>query len=126
MTLPVLLTISGPVPYWPPLGPALCGARKMSPLPLSAPLVSTVTGGACVLVVADPDEHEATAAHTTPIASAAATLNVTRTPENPLPPPKAPRTPYNEQLTAWFPPRRRHATAATATGSARPSIWNQA
>ena len=53
----------------------------MSPLPLSAPLVSTVTGGACVLVVAEPDEHEATAAHATLIASAAATVNFTRTPE---------------------------------------------
>ena len=57
---------------------------------------------------------------------AAATVNFTRTPRNPLPPPKAPRKPYNEQVTSWFPPRRRHATAATATGSARPSIWNQA
>jgi hypothetical protein len=43
----------GPLPYWPP-----SGARKMSPL------VSTVTGGACVLAVAaGPDEHETTAAH---------------------------------------------------------------
>jgi hypothetical protein len=31
-----------PVPYWPPPS----GARKMLPLPLSAPVVSTVTAGA--------------------------------------------------------------------------------
>src|ERR1700722_12941407 len=81
-----MLTISGPLPYWPPS----CGARKMSPSPLSAPLVSTVTGGACVPagapavagappVAAGPDEHETTAAHSAPVTSAAATLNFTGT-----------------------------------------------
>jgi hypothetical protein len=50
----------------------------MSPSPLlSAPLVSTVTGGACVLVAADSDEHEATKAQTAPIPSATATFNLT-------------------------------------------------
>jgi hypothetical protein len=52
----------------------------MSPLPLSAPLVSTVTGGACALAVAaDPDEHETTAAHSAAVPSPAATPNLTRT-----------------------------------------------
>ena len=95
-----MLTISGPVPYWPPL----CGARKMSPLPLSAPLVSTVTGGACVpAVAAGPDEHETTAAHRAAVASAAATWNFTRTSQTVRRPTGNSLTPYNEQLTPPFP-----------------------
>src|ERR1039457_4174203 len=97
-----MLTISGPVPYWP--GP--CGARKMSPLSLPAPLVSTVTGGACVLAVAvaaDPDEHETTAAHSAAVASAAATCTFTRPSETSRRPAETPLPPYNEQLTPPFP-----------------------
>jgi hypothetical protein len=76
----------------------------MSPLPLSAPLVSTVTGGACVLAVAaGPDEHETTAAHSAALASAAATLNLTRTSETTRQPSGNSLTPYNEQLTTPFP-----------------------
>jgi hypothetical protein len=73
---------------------------------LSAPLVSTVTGGACALAVAvaaGPDEHETTAAHSAAVVSAAATLNFTRTSETIHRPAENSLTPYNEQLTPPFP-----------------------
>jgi hypothetical protein len=75
-------------------------------LPLSAPLVSTVTGGACALAVAvaaGPDEHETTAAQSAAVTSAAATLNVTSTSETIRRPTENSLTPYNEQLTPPFP-----------------------
>ena len=78
----------------------------MSPLPLFAPLVSTVTGGAGVLAVAvaaGPDEHETTAAHTAAVASAAAAVDFTRTSETSRRPAGNSLTPYNEQLAPPFP-----------------------
>src|ERR1035438_693862 len=110
-----MLTISGPVPYWPPL----CGARKMSPLPLSAPLASTVTRGAWVpAVAADPDEHETTAAHSAAVASAAATLNFTRTSETIRRPAENSLTPYNEPLPPPFPLSGDQLVAATSAAAA--------
>jgi hypothetical protein len=71
-------------------------------------LVSTVTSGAGVLdvdvdVAAGPDEHDTTAAHSAAVASAAATLNFTRTSETIRRLAGNSLTPYNEQLTPPFP-----------------------
>jgi transposase len=82
----------------------------MSPLPLSAPLVSTVTGGACVLAVAaDPDEHETIAAHSAAVPSAAATPNFTRTSQTIRRP--AGNSP-SRPITSNSPRRSRHATTS--------------
>jgi hypothetical protein len=54
-------------------------------------------------VAADPDEHETTAAHSAAAASAAATLNFTRTSETIRRPAENSLPPYNEQLTPPFP-----------------------
>jgi hypothetical protein len=75
-------------------------------------LVSTVTAGAGVLdvdadvdadVAAGPDEHDTTAAHSAAVASAAATLNFTRTSETIRRLAGSSLKPYNEQLTPPFP-----------------------
>jgi hypothetical protein len=73
-------------------------------------VVSTVTAGAGVLdvdvdvdVAAGPDEHDPTAAHSAAVASAAATLNFTRTSETIRRLAGNSLTPYNEQLTLPFP-----------------------
>jgi hypothetical protein len=54
-------------------------------------------------VAAGPDEHETTAAHSAAVASAAATLNFTRTSETIRRLAGNSLTPYNEQLTPPFP-----------------------
>jgi hypothetical protein len=54
-------------------------------------------------VAADPDEHETTPAHRAAVASAVATLNLTRTSETTRRPAENPLAPYNEQLTPSFP-----------------------